>query len=180
MSNKKPKRDVWVPRPVIVMIGKTEYTIEPQPMRRYLEFEGRLRELLGGFMPLGLGGEGEVGPPGDEGEDGVPAEEVAAEVAEEAVAKGIVERGVETVHAILECVIPDLDYEDVLDAPEPQLEHAIQVCLKINGGRWAETLIREFFTPLLPALQALLTQWLLSRAGEPTPTEAGESPQISS
>lgn len=194
------KRDVWVPRPVIIEIGETEYEVVAQPMRRYIEFEERLRELLEGFVPPELGGDegagadeaagdelagpkGAVGPAGDRGVRVIPAEET--ELSDEAIAKGLVERGVEVVYEILKCVIPGLEYEDVLDAPEPQLEHAIEVCLKVNGGRWAESLIRDFFGPLLPVLQGMLADWLLTRtapteAEEPTPTETGEAPPTTS
>jgi len=157
-----------MPETVVVEIGQTEYKLTPQPMRRYLEFEDRLRELLAGWSPLA--------EPKEEEEDEGLEEGEGEDLAEKAI-KPLVEQGVEAVHEVLRCMIPNLELEDVWEAPEPQLEHVLKLCLEINGGQWAQALIRDFFTPLLPAAQALLANWLLSLGGgKTTPTEGGAAP----
>lgn len=158
MSSKK-RRDVWKPMPVVIEIGKTEYDVVAQPMRKYMEFEERLGELVSG---LGFGGQPEAEDSENQGDE---AEVEAGEVER----KGLVEQGVEVVYEILKCVIPTLEMSDVLDAPEPQLEWALETCLKINGGRWAQALVNDFLGPLMPAIQATLANWLLGVVGEPAP-----------
>ena len=153
MSSKK-RRNVWKPVPVVIEIGETEYDVVSPSMRMYIEFEERLGEILSG---LGLGGQQDQGAEDDEAqaEDG------------EAERKGLVEQGVDVVYEGLKCVIPTLEMSDVLDASEPQLEHAIQVCLDVCGGKWAQTLVNDFLGPLVPALRAIIADRLLGVMGEP-------------
>jgi len=172
--SKKQHRDVWKQLPVVIEIGETEYEVIAQPLRKYIEFEEQLGELLAG---LGLQAQ-----PKEAEEQGEEQGEEAGGATVEEVAKGLIERGIEVVYEVLKCVIPDLEMDDVLDAPEPQLEHAINVCLRVNGGKWAETLIRDFLGPLVPALQTVFTTWLLGAMGGPeqseTPAENGEETPV--
>lgn len=163
-------RKVWTPNEVEIELGQTEYVLRPQPLRRYLEFEERLRELGSFWMPK------EEEAEETEGAEEPEETEEIGEVAERAI-KPLVQQGVEAIYEVLRFMIPDLEIEDVWDASEPQLEHCLKLCLEINGGQWAQALIKDFFTPLLPGLRALLADWLLRLSGEKTPTESGEVPQ---
>ena len=163
----KKQRSVWEPQPVIIAIGGVEYNVVPQPLRRYLEFEERLRELIAGLGPgSGLVGKGEA--------EGGEVEETELDEAlglPEEAPRLLVEQGVEAIYEVLRCAIPELDIEDVWNSPEPELEHALETCLKMNGGRWAQALISDFFQPLLPALHAWLMQLLMGGGATPTATE---------
>jgi len=151
MAQKRKK--IWRPETVIITVGGVEYEVRPQPLRRYLVFEEELKSIVDYFA-----------------ESDAPKPDWMDEGA------SVLGVGFDILYRILNLVIPDLEREHLLDAPEPEIEHALKVCIDINGGKWAKALIENFFAPLMPALQSVLAQGILARAGE---TSAGETTSTS-
>lgn len=169
----KPVKKVWKPTEYETQIGEKTYVIRPQPISKVLEFDDLLQEVGLALESLGTGYvvvNSETGEQvGEEFEDATSAEKF---LSEQENAEGlevqpgsvkprdILEKIVEGPYLILKPMIPDLEPEDVADAPMGQIEFVIGLLVEINGMQWFQAMVKNFLEPLLPKLIATAAEAL--------------------
>ena len=163
-------KKVWARTTYEVEIGSTEYEVTAQPLRRVMELEDAIRKLAGGNW---------LSTPDEIPEDG--AEEDAEETAVPTFQFNwpqLKERLVGVGYEPLKIAIPELEEEDFLDAPLPQLEQVFNVVLDANGlsllRSWVKNLLEPLGGAAKKALMGVIADFLEARIS-PTVTPSTES-----
>lgn len=169
---------VFTPKRYTVTIGENDYTIEPQPIKRVVEFDGMVDitlNSLGDFGQRHYVVKYKVGDDGQEeviSRDGPLYDDQAQELLGQANGSlariesdpielsGILNAIVAAPHAVLQIVIPDLEEEDCRELSVPELTWLTEILIEVNGLDWLRDVAKNLGGPLLQEIGAALADWM--------------------
>lgn len=164
MAKGKVVKKIWTPDVYEVNIGKGEYTIEPQPIERIIEFDEVVNSITSGLDDFSSkyyvsNGDGsDIGGPFETEEE---AEQFVVEshpdaktqIREESPSvREVLEMIVSAPYPALKALIPDLKEEDCRGASLPNLKYVFDLIIEVNGVAWFENFVKNSLAPILPEL----------------------------